>query len=905
MSAKLGVLLRLAVTAVLLGGLFAAGKSGPAEAHASGGGSGGPRPDTTLSYEGAPLRRVLADVETQTGIRFLYRDALAAGIRISLRAETGALLSALQAVLAEHGLALRVDRERGQAILTRAVEPDQQRLTVLTGQVVDGATGAGLPHATLTWTEAGRRRGRAADADGTFRLRLDDALAARSSLTLTVSYVGYAKETVRFAPQDPPPGLTIRLSPVQTQAPEVLVRSYALQSSLDTTWQSLIRPERAAALGEASVLRALQPLPAVGFTPALVEGLSVRGCRSDGFRVLLDGIPIYNQHHLFGLFDAFNAGALQAVGLYYGVAPVDYQAPPGGTLAFRTRAGAQTGARISTEASPAAVSGTVEGPLADGQGSWLVSARHSILGLGWFGNESLVEQGLGIERATSSLQGRGRELEDVLFEPEVPTARFFDVHAKGHWETEAGGRWALAGYAGGDVAEQCGQRLRRDASPSFRERLRRDFVDTTAVETGNRWGNLGTSLQWNRAVDDRGFSSVTAAVSRYYSRFSTDYFLYVRPGDGSGPQFSYDAFSNDNVLTEATLTHRLGIMPPHPGEWTVGYGASLYDVVYEETAAFRNPFRGTQTSLQADLFGQYDRSVGSLALQAGLRTHYYSEGEYLRFSPRLQVHLWPDKPVTLGAGYTRNHQFLHRLSLDGNVSSAVWVPSTDAQPPGAVDHLMASLTAHPTSTTTVQVDGYWKHHENLRRHSSLARLRPSMTVLFQPWTVENTARARGLEVLGQQELGVLSLTGAYALSKVTVEPAGNGDARPADWDRRHQVSSRVEWAASPRASVYATWSFATGPPNPYAVLPGEPSRLDASHHLDLGATVNGTAGPVRWTVRGTLFNAYDHSNPWHRTAIGVLRSDGNDPNRRPDLDYALVDVYDLGVRPSLSLSATW
>jgi hypothetical protein len=119
------------------------------------------------------------------------------------------------------------------------------------------------------------------------------------------------------------------------------------------------------------------------------------------------------------------------------------------------------------------------------------------------------------------------------------------------------------------------------------------------------------------------------------------------------------------------------------------------------------------------------------------------------------------------------------------------------------------------------------------------------------------------------------------------------------------VSSRVEWAASPRASVYATWSFATGPPNPYAVLPGEPSRLDASHHLDLGATVNGTAGPVRWTVRGTLFNAYDHSNPWHRTAIGVLRSDGNDPNRRPDLDYALVDVYDLGVRPSLSLSATW
>ena len=118
-------------------------------------------------------------------------------------------------------------------------------------------------------------------------------------------------------------------------------------------------------------------------------------------------MPIYNQSHLFGLFDAFNAEALQTVGFYYGVAPAEYQAPPGGTLAFRTRPGARTEAHVTAEASPTAVSGTVEGPLADGRGSWLVSARHSYLdALPWLGSDDLVAQGLDVGRPTSALPGR-------------------------------------------------------------------------------------------------------------------------------------------------------------------------------------------------------------------------------------------------------------------------------------------------------------------------------------------------------------------------------------------------------------------------------------------------------------------------------------------------------------------
>jgi hypothetical protein len=768
---------------------------------------------------------------------------------------------------------------------------------------VDAESGTALPLATLTWSEEGRRQGVTTTESGRFQLRLDGPLATRSALTLRVSYVGYETTPVHVDLTAPPTDLTVRLSPSDARAPEVVVESYALRTSLEGPLRSLVRAEHTAGLGEENVLRALQPLPAVSLSPAFVEGLSVRGSRTDGFGVLLDGVPIYNQTHLFGLVDAFNAEALQTVGLYYGVVPVEYPAPPGGTLAFRTRTGAQTGARAGVDLSPIAVSGTLEGPLADGQGSWLVSARRSLLELNWFGADALVAQGLGTDRRTEAPAG-GKELSDLLYRPGAPSAHFYDVHAKGLWERPDGARWILSGYAGGDVAAQGGRRLERDDAPTLRERLRGDRVDTTAVRSTYRWGNVGASLTWEHPIG-AGISSLTVAASRYYSRYSTDQFLYLNGPSTGRPRFEVGAFAHENDLVDLRLTHRVELSTG-VGDWTLGSEARRYDVSYEEASAVRSDFQGTSESVQVDLFGAYARALGPLSIEAGLRTHYYSPGTHVLWSPRLRVELGPDAPVTVGLGYTRNHQFLHRLHLDGETGSAVWVPSTERQPPGRSDHVMASVALRPAPRATLQVEAFWKRHDDLRRHSSLARLvGTGPSVLLQPWTVENRSVARGVEAMLRYETGRLAASAAYTVSRVTLTPAGPAEPRPADWDRRHQVTARVEWTPATRITAFATWALATGPPNRFAGVDGEADRLDPYHRLDLGGRLQGRAGPVRWALRGTVFNAYDRDNPWHRTAVGLLRRDGPDRDRRPELDFALVDVYDLGVRPSVSLSLSW
>lgn len=56
--------------------------------------------------------------------------------------------------------------------------------------------------------------------------------------------------------------------------------------------------------------------------------MHVQGSQADGFHVQIDGMPIYNQNHLFGLLDASNDEALRTVRWFTGVALARYCAPP-------------------------------------------------------------------------------------------------------------------------------------------------------------------------------------------------------------------------------------------------------------------------------------------------------------------------------------------------------------------------------------------------------------------------------------------------------------------------------------------------------------------------------------------------------------------------------------------------
>ncbi|MCH8961798.1 MAG: carboxypeptidase-like regulatory domain-containing protein [Bacteroidetes bacterium] len=864
-------------------------------------------------YEDISIRQVIDEIQESSPYRFLYRDALITGKTVSFEAPADGLIAALSEALHPHRLRLQVDETRYQIVLSRMQDASPERPAVLTGQVIDDRSGARLPFATITWKEQERLRGVAANAAGTFHLPLDAALDPLDHVVLTASYVGYRPRHVRVDGQNLPATLPIRLTPEQFFGHEVVVSSTVLDADLDTTWHHLLRPGLFSPLGESSVLRSLQSLPSVSLSTAFTQGLNVRGSKADGFQILLDGIPIYNQNHFFGLFDAFNEDALQTVGFYYGVTPAYFQAPPGGTLSFMTRTGSQTDTRLTTGLSNTALKATLEGPLWGGRGSWLVSGRHSYLNaIDWFNNDGLIAQGLDVGRETSTptRPGIGPDQRRAFF-PGTSSARFYDLHGKLYLESSSGNRLMANLYLGGDHTLHREARRLVNIEPD--STVRAEFQP---VETRNTWGNTAASLHDQRALGSNVYGHTIVAFSRYHSRFSKDDFVYpparapetpepAQPPSDSTPRLA--PFEHNNELLEIKLAQHIDVAPRFGGTVSTGYALHRFAIDYEEHSALREDYFETRRSVQFDLFTQYDGTIlEGIDLHAGLRSHYFSNGRFLRLSPRLRLRLWPQRPVSLGLGYSRNYQFLHRLYLEHENSSDVWVMSTEDQGPGSVDNLTAGLYVKASPTLFFQAEAYVKAYENLRQHESLVARRGGRpeSLLQTPWLHDFTGRARGLELMLRHRIGALLWTHSYTLSKMTIrhEAINDGEAFPADWDRRHQFTTHVQGALLPHLNWHLTWLIASGTPNSLAFADlDEPATLPTYHRMDVGLQYRRAFRGVRLEATASVFNIYDRDNTWYRSPVAVF--DPGQANRR--VSFVNVDVYDLGFQPSFSLSFTF
>ncbi len=855
------------------------------------------------TYTNTPLRTILSDIEADLPWRFLYRDALVAGTTLTFQARFGDPLPELNEALTPYGLQLKVDAERKQVLITQHPLDEPSTETLLTGYCLDDADGQRLPLATLTWLDGNRRRGVSANASGAFQATLP---AQNEPLTLTASFVGYHPQEVRVNPNDLPTELAIRLRPYRAFGSEVVVQSNLLQSDLDTTWQHMIQPAQAAPFGENNLLRALQPLPAVTVTPALASGLNVRGSRDDGFQVLLDGISIYNQDHLFGLFDAFYDDALQTVGFYYGIAPAQLQATPGGTLSFTTRTGAQTQARQRIGLSNTAVRGTLEGPLWNGRGSWLLSGRHSYIdAVDWFNNAELIARGLDINRETSAPPIAER-LEADFVEGDG-SARFYDLHGKLYLESTGGTRLMGNLYLGGDRTRHDDQRLNILPGNPNRTTLQN-------VVTQNRWGNKAGSLHFHRALGSNLYGYTLLGLSRYRSTYAKDDFLYQeRPNqngqpNGQSPNEPFlAAFAQDNDLREWKWAQHVEGALPRLGLWSVGYAVHHYTMDYTQQSAIRSDFRLHRTGMQADAFAQYEhRATDALHLDAGVRSHYFSQGRLFRLSPRLSARILPDRKLSFGAGFSRNHQFLHRLSLTETSSAAVWIMSGERLQPTAVNYGTAGLYARPSPGLSVQVEAYTKDYDHLWEHEINTRRRPRLNQeLPFPWETNYTARSRGVEVMAQFRRNGFRWTNSYARSKTELQhPSVNRNTPfPADWDRPHQFTTAVQGPLGTHLTWHLTWLYASGAPNTLAhTTPNEPDRLDAYHRMDLSVAYQQRWHPLGLEARFSIFNVYDRDNPWYRSALQVLRALPNAPLERRFIN---VDVYDLGIQPSFNLTLTF
>lgn len=571
--------------------------------------------------------------------------------------------------------------------------------------------------------------------------------------------------------------------------------------------------------GFENIFRTLTSLPGVTGTDELGSRMAVRGGAPDQNLTVMDGIEIHNPFRLIvpsedlalvGLASAFNTDTIERVEFFPGAFDVAYGDRLSSLMVVKNRDGAQTEAFQGTSSVGLGdASLTVEGKLAGrADGSWLVSARRTYLGL-------LAER----VTATS-----------------LPS--FTDVHARTTWTPRPERRLSIVALAGHE-------RLRAATSAG---------LDAGSTAYTN---NTLLAMTFESSLGRRAFSRTVVS----HSQFTDTLDAYERSLDNSRGSNTPDSIASGGPLqfrvnrriavNDLALRHDL-MFVPSDRHW-LDLGAELHRL----DTGWAWAITGDRSLQQAN--GSSIRLGSALPSQLDSTRQTTRAGVWVRDRWQLASRL------VLEPGLRLDHSTLtHRMTLSPRVSGAlqlggVWrldgAVRMHAQSPGYEKMLQSDyfVDLSPDSSRglsaeralqavlgvqrpiagqlSARVDAYYKryadliagrletaveHATRLGAYDVPQSLWPyvdsSAQITTQPVNA-GSGRAYGIEAHVARASGAgTRLSGWASYSFGHTRRTEYGFTRPFDYDRRHGFTATANVKLGPRLDVALTGRAASGLP---------------------------------------------------------------------------------------------
>ncbi len=187
------------------------------------------------------------------------------------------------------------------------------------GVVKDATTGIVMPKATINVNYG--QKIVISDADGNFSFE-----AKPGEIVITARYLNYLPYRVKLDGRIDE-SITINLIEISSELDQVTVTSKSADQNIKkpimgvATMSMNNLKKIPTVLGEVDVFRGLQMLPGVTSVGEASNGVNIRGGTTDQNLILLDGAPLFNATHMFGLFSAFPSDAISSFDLYKGNVP--------------------------------------------------------------------------------------------------------------------------------------------------------------------------------------------------------------------------------------------------------------------------------------------------------------------------------------------------------------------------------------------------------------------------------------------------------------------------------------------------------------------------------------------------------------------------------------------------------
>lgn len=704
----------------------------------------------------------------------------------------------------------------------------QQGITI-TGYVSDANSGETLISANVAILEL--NRGSATNTLGYFSIPNIEP----GTYTIACSYIGYDLFTQEISLQ---PGenlrFDIKLKPSVFEGEEIVVESEAELQELKTIGTAQVKTELIKALPaifEADVFRSIQYLPGVKSASDFSSGLYIRGGSPDQTLIMLDQTTVYNPSHFFGFFSTFNPDAIKDVRLFKGGYPAEYGGRLGSVLSVYNKDGNRNNYQGTVTLGMLASRAAIEGPIKNG--SFMLAGRRSTL-----------------EPLLAALRQNTENIPSLFY--------FYDFNGKINYDASLNDKFHLAFYSGAD-------------------KVRFPFADD--AEFTLNYGNQTVSANWTHIFNEKVFSNFILTGSRYFNF----------------PEFEFAGtpFERDNNIYDFSLKSDVEYIPNENHQISTGIWAGVFTLRLQDRFDNQDSFSTRIHARYASAYIQDTwRPSDQWKIIGGLRTSYFSDGQYIRLEPRVSAEYYATDRITLQAAYGRYNQFFTLITNEAFSGFDLWLTSDDGINPSYGDQFVIGAKTVPFKDYGLDIELYYRTMEDLFELDPF--LPDAAGLAYSDLFRIGEGYAYGTEIMFEKRVGRLNGYIGYTFGYTTRkwpgfnnpinDPDGSGRFYPPKYDRQNDVKLILNYNLSRKWKFTGAWVYATGqaytrPTGRYAVY-DEPysginqndllavenvnaERLPAYHRMDVSFARTGKFfGLGRSELQIQVINIYNRRNVW-------------------------------------------
>ena len=740
----------------------------------------------------------------------------------------------------------------------------------VTGRVYDKKSNETIPYANIYIPHL--NIGTASDNEGFFSLSNIESKIC----TLLVSYIGYEthKQVVTILKNENI-FLNIFLNQKVLKSKNIFIRGVAREflSIAKDPGKISFSPRHVSTLptiGEIDIFRSLQLLPGINAGLGGNAELYIRGGRPGQNLILIDGMSLYQDTHMFGFLSSAQAASIKDVQVYKGVYPARYGGKISGLLEITSKTGSNNGTKAKVFTNFTTNSAQLEMPISS-NGSFILTGRicNDIVPTKLY--SSIKDFIIGDDNFNLiSLSANPNQSSSY-----APKFNFQDFSAVATYMINPMNNVSFTLIHGEDNIDE------KREFYGFEDILR---YSSSKIEEDTDLSNSGGIVKWTYNANPKWNIKFSYANTTYSSKHYSKLYDISSPIDELAQSIQEHNTFNDESIN---IYQNIRMIKNHMIQF--GYNRSDYNINLNNIRSLSEVSEKSNASQQSLLHSTFFEDIWTpnkkLRLVLGLRNTFFSEQKMNYLEPRLSGTFNVSPNLTIEGAAGKNNQFIHQFnnSFGTRSSKSTWLISGEKLP--IVRSSNSQIGMHLKNEFSEC--SFSLYTRNSKGHFNFEKFLSPMNVLSDDndinsdFLLENEGKEKsdGIELLLRRKNKSINGWISYHFNKTnySFNNINNGKFYKADHDFTHElktvlITSILDW------NVTASWSYSSGRSftnEDYINITTDfkvditqgkknTTRLPPSHHLDVSISKDFSLKYFNINSGLSIYNIYNRKNISHK-----------------------------------------